>query len=43
MKNMNPSKAAHGDVGGAPGQMLAGMAEGILKRYCGVAGIGSLY
>src|SRR6266480_5350095 len=35
MKNMNPSKAAHGNAGGAPGQMLAGMAEGSLRGAAG--------
>src|SRR6516225_8558781 len=41
MKNMTPSKAAHGNAGGAPGQMLAGSAEGSLKGCCGITGIGS--
>jgi hypothetical protein len=41
MKNMSPSQAAHGNAGAAPGQMLAGMAEGSLKGCCGIAGIGS--
>jgi hypothetical protein len=55
MKNMNPSKAAHGNGqrlgvrvtpaggGATPGQMLAGSAEANLREGCGIAGIGSLY
>jgi hypothetical protein len=41
MKNMSPSKAPT-PMWGAPGQMLAGPAEGSLKGYCGMAGIGRL-